>query len=98
MMLTALMNLQITRVTSGSKADHARVRSILEQIKLCKAAQREISMMDEFAKHAKIERKVNRLKEELEGIGKAINEAESNAYRAFQVTFYAILVRSNKNT
>ena len=43
---------------------------LIEEIKKYKAEQSGISMMDEFAKHAKLERKIIKCREELKSLGK----------------------------
>ena len=66
-------------------------RTLLEEIKELKNEQSGISMMDEFAKYSKIERKLIKLREEMKQIGSFKMEEMKNAKKSLNIAFYAIL-------
>ncbi|TRY76538.1 hypothetical protein TCAL_00094 [Tigriopus californicus] len=67
-----------------------RETEIREEIRSLKKTQDGISMMDEFAKHAKIERRLIKLKAALQELQSDRISQTKMSYRAFQITFYAI--------
>ena len=70
---------------------NSKEKALLDRIRELKAEQSGISMMDEFARYSKIERKLIKMRNELKEIASFRNEETSKAKYALNLTFYAVL-------
>jgi len=77
-------------LTSLSMSRSDKEREITKTIKQLKLEQSGISMMDNFAKFAKIDRQIIKLRSELVKIAEARSSERSHAEGAFKLTFYAL--------